>query len=272
MSKLIRFIHISDTHIGPNKDFEQYGVNTYSCAQKLIAALNSLPFQPDFVVHTGDVTTDPSDAAYQLSQELFSTLKYPIYYATGNHDTSKDIKQYLQMGDKTDLSETLNSYYFDQGNIRFMALDARGPDEIDPHGQISEDQINIVKEQLERENKHFVLILHYPPIALDSPWLNENMLILEGDKFHNLLSGHAEKILSVQLGHVHRGIDVVKDSVRYGAVGSSFIQFRSYSSDNEVLFESTGESYFDIVTITNNTIITKHHAVDNGTQRFLKTK
>src|SRR5688572_17847026 len=86
--QVLRFVHISDTHIShdPNYILPEAKHTPAEGARALVDAINNLPFAPDFVLHTGDVAFDPEPAAYDTAAEIFSKLKFPIYYLTGNHD------------------------------------------------------------------------------------------------------------------------------------------------------------------------------------------
>lgn len=272
---MIRFIHISDTHIGPSKDFELYSVQPYPCAEKLVEHLNTLKDKPDFIIHTGDIAaTIPDDPSMQNARELFSTLDYPAYFVTGNHDRSSFILKYLKQGERQPLVSDAekNAYYFDKNGIRFITLDGRGPDAIDPHGSLSDDQFEVLEKEIESGSMPFVIFIHYPPIQLDSPWLNDRMLLLEGDRLHTLLQQAGNRLLGVFMGHIHRGMQVVKDRVFYSSVGSSFMQFQWYPSQNEPMFESTGMSYFNYVTIDGSQVTSKEHSISNETEPFIKKR
>ncbi len=74
---MLRFVHISDTHINPDP---QYGVydgrpSTVEAARALVAEINALPFTPDFVLHTGDVAYDPDPDAYETCLDILSGIK-----------------------------------------------------------------------------------------------------------------------------------------------------------------------------------------------------
>ncbi|HZD11805.1 MAG TPA: metallophosphoesterase, partial [Candidatus Binatia bacterium] len=89
------FVHISDTHIGPSTRYERHGHNSYRCARRVVEIINRLPQRPDFVIHTGDVVTDPDAKAYRLAAGVFAQLDVPIYYVVGNHDRAQDIHHFL---------------------------------------------------------------------------------------------------------------------------------------------------------------------------------
>ena len=63
----VYFVHLSDTHFGPTEEYKRQGHQSLPYARHVIDMLNRLPTRPDFVVHTGDVTTHPTEAAYLLA-------------------------------------------------------------------------------------------------------------------------------------------------------------------------------------------------------------
>ncbi len=127
--KPVYFVHLSDTHFGPTGEYQRQGHRSLPYARHVIDTINNLPTPPDFVVHTGDVTTHPTETAYRLAAETFSALRFPIYYATGNHDRSADIHRYMAMGPKVDCqpgTDTL-SYSFEVRGERFLDRKSAAP-------------------------------------------------------------------------------------------------------------------------------------------------
>jgi 3',5'-cyclic AMP phosphodiesterase CpdA len=59
------FVHISDTHFGPTTDYTRHGHAPWPCAQELVHIINNLTVKPAFVIHTGDVVTNPHPHAYE---------------------------------------------------------------------------------------------------------------------------------------------------------------------------------------------------------------
>ncbi|MFZ0547616.1 MAG: metallophosphoesterase, partial [Candidatus Promineifilaceae bacterium] len=71
------FVQISDTHIGPTADYSRDGHYSLPCAKRVVEVINTLPTRPDFVIHTGDVVTNPHPVSYQLAAETFAGLEVP---------------------------------------------------------------------------------------------------------------------------------------------------------------------------------------------------
>ncbi len=232
-TEVLYFVHISDTHIGSSSSYARHGHKSFPCAAQLVEIINNLPTQPDFVIHTGDVVADPSPAAYKLAAKIFSRLDMPIYYVTGNHDKAKDIRRYLPMGAmqmKTDASDLL-SYVFDVKGYRFLAVDARGPDEIDPHGLLSEEQMDIVREEATEQGLPLTLFMHFPINKLNSIWMDAYMLAINGDELHEALLPAKDRLRGVFYGHVHQNMQTWRDGILYVSVASTFSQFTAWPQD-----------------------------------------
>src|SRR5579859_4096157 len=91
----MRFVHITDTHIGPTPDYETIGHKSLPALQALVERINTLPFEPDFVLHTGDIVDDGDEASYRLARGVLEKLRAPIYYVLGNHDRPEPMQRVL---------------------------------------------------------------------------------------------------------------------------------------------------------------------------------
>ena len=258
---MIRFIHLSDTHIGPSKDFALQGVRTYAPFQKVLSAISSLPFQPDFIVHTGDIAADPEEKSYELFNTLVEKSTIPFYYVTGNHDDSMMVQKFLRMGEKVDLMDEKVVYRFEKNDHHFLVLDGRGPREIDPHGTVSDDQFEVIEKELSRKVPVSIFI-HFPLLPMDCPWIDRDMLLFEGERLHELFVSHRDHIEGVFFGHVHRGMSVIQDGIRYSSVASTCLQFGLLPGQEQPSFEDHKRGYFNVVTIDEGKMVVREQSVD----------
>src|SRR5258706_3021164 len=136
----MRFVHITDTHIGPTPDHRVLGQLPYPAVEALVEQINSLPFEPDFVLHTGDVTDDASEADYALARPLLEKIKAPVLYALGNHDRPEPMRQIL-LG-KAPTSERYD-YRLNIQGIELAVFDTRGP--VDPEGTLTAEQFTALR-------------------------------------------------------------------------------------------------------------------------------
>jgi Icc protein len=190
-------------------------------------------------MHTGDIVNEPEPDAYRLAAQLFGQLQAPIYYVVGNHDRARDIHHFLPMGPKEDLAadrDTL-SYAFTVKGYRFLVLDARGGDEIDPHGLLGEAQLDIVRKEATAGGPPLTVFTHYPALPLNSIWMDANMLTLDGHKLHDALLPARERLRAVFYGHVHQPMQTQRDGILYVGGSSAFAQFMAWPDDVAVQFD-----------------------------------
>ena len=255
------FVHISDTHIGPTRRFERHGHNPYRCARRLVEVINRLPQRPDFVIHTGDVVADPHPQAYQLAAGIFEDLQSPIYYVVGNHDRARDIHHFLPMGPREDLARDWNllTYTFDVRGYRMLVTDARGPDDIDPHGLFSEKQLQFVRDELTKGDSPLVIFTHFPILALNSVWMDTNMLTLNGREVHEIVREEKQRVRGVFYGHVHQNMQTFRDGVLYVSGASAFSQFAAWPDDVDVqIDEQHPPAYGFVHLLPGQTIVHQH--------------
>lgn len=245
----VYFVHLSDTHFGPTADYSRQGHRSLPYARLVIDMINRLPTRPDFVIHTGDVATHPTDAAYRLAAETFAALNYPVYYCTGNHDRSADIRRTMKMGPKTDCrpGTDILSYTFEVRGERFLVLDARGPDQIDPHGLLSPLQLEILREEATPDGPPLTIFTHYPALRLNSPWMDANMLIFNGEEMHRTLLPARNRLRAVFYGHIHNSTQTIRDGILYCAAASTFAGFTAWPNEEMIRADHDAMPAFNFV-------------------------
>ena len=257
----VYFVQISDTHFGPTVDYSRHGRFPLPCARRVVEVINNLPVRPEFVVHTGDVVTDPHPAAYRLAAETFSELETPIYYVNGNHDTAADIRHYLEMGpyEQAGRNPERLSYTFEAKGHRFLVLDARGPDEIDPLGLMADSQLELLAQETQPEGPSLSVFVHYPVLPLNSIWMDENMLIINGEQVHQALRPATGRLRGVFHGHVHQHMQTIRDGVVYVSAASVFAQFAAWPNDADVRYDPDHRPGFNFVhLLPKQTIVHQH--------------
>ena len=114
------FVQISDSHIGFSRD----GVNSDVAAtlKEAIARINALPEQPDFILHTGDLTHLAAAEEFDTLDQLLKSVKTgKIFYVPGEHDVTGDNgKLYLDRFGKGTMGHGWHS--FDHRGVHFVGL------------------------------------------------------------------------------------------------------------------------------------------------------
>ncbi len=264
----VRFIHITDTHIGPTEDFVIRGASSFPRAKKIVEIINAQTAPIDFVLHTGDVISDDNAASYAMARKVFEDLRYPIYYVAGNHDENYALKTALQFGPHTSASfadkEVVYSFEYDQ--TRFVVLDASGDRKIlNAQGFIKPEQFAYLEERLQTAPANgLALCVHYPALQLDCSWANRIMLIQNGEELHQLLVKYSSKVRGVFFGHVHRGIQVYRDGILYCTTPSTAMQFHVWPQLDEPEFDLGYHLSFNYVSISAQSTIIKECCFPNA--------
>ena len=255
------FVHISDSHIGPTAEYSRNGFRSQPCVEEAVAQINALPTAPDFVIHTGDVVTDPDEDSYRRAAAIFSKLNVPIYYVTGNHDRAADIQRFMSTGPRQTLSGDADvlSYAFEVKGYRFLVLDGRGPDEINPHGVMSEEQLLLLRQEATAVGPPLTVFLHFPVLRMNSIWMDAYMLVINGAQLHEALLPARERLRGVFYGHVHQSMQTMRDGILYTAVPSLFSQFTAWPNDANVGEDPNALPGFNFVhLLPDQTIIHQH--------------
>ena len=268
MGRPIYFVHISDSHIGPDKEFESGGRNPYENLTRLLGALKALPKKPDFVIHTGDVATGRQDilgdpASYRLADEQFAQLGLPLYYAGGNHDDPAEVLK-LEMGEKSaimEADEPIVFYSFAVGSEKFVVLHSQGPhEEVGAGGKLPEGQLDFLQGQL-AEGARTTIFLHHCPMDLDSAWFRGRVDMVDGLDLHRMLLSHRDSVRGVFFGHIHRAAQIVKDGIHYCSVGSPYSGLNYWPDETETDVDPASPLPYNFVTLTEEATIIKEHSV-----------
>lgn len=254
---MLRFLHITDTHIGPTESFELYGRSPLKYLRRLVEEINALGHNVDFVLHTGDVVDDRSVAAYQLYEQAIDDLTLPVHHVPGNHDDPAHLQR-IVMG----ISEPADrlDYTFDAHGVRFIVLDTRGP--VDPGGFVEPDQLDWLTEQIDRtiaEGMPIVVAMHHSIVPLDTPWLDAQppawpqgrfMFTENASAVRPILAKARDRIRCVLSGHVHGAFVVQSDGVLYAPSQSVFAGLTNAPHEDRVVPDPNPRGHYNLVTIT----------------------
>jgi len=188
------FVQLSDSHCGFKGPPNPEAANTL---RQAVAAVNSLPAAPDFVVFTGDLTHTTDDEVERRKRmwefkAIVADLKVPVqYYMPGEHDASLDLgKAYQENFGAT-------HYSFEHKGIHFAVLDNVS----DPQAALGDAQIDWLLADLKplRADAPIVIFTHRPLFDLAPQW---DWATKDGSKAIDLLQHY--KNVTVFYGHIHQ--------------------------------------------------------------------
>ena len=190
--KSFYFVQITDTHLGYSDHEERL--------TQVVQAINKLPFQIEFVVHTGDITTDKIEDGPTLAGALsiLKLLKPPIHYVAGNHDILRKKLDSTTMAFKNNFGDLISQKEY--GGVVFLFVYT------EPFGSgfslPSYDPLAELGKRLKQSAGKPVVVFHHSPSVGDF-YSNEMHPGWEREKeWVTLLNRYNVK--GVIAGHFHR--------------------------------------------------------------------
>ena len=163
----LHFVQISDSHMGFNKPANTDVVSTL---QATVDKINGLPEQPEFIIHTGDLSHQSKPAEFDtMDQVLKSAKPKEILYVPGEHDTSVDDgKQYLDRYGKG--TKGKGWYSLDHKGVHFVGL--VNVIQLEGMGQLGDEQIAWLKDDLRglSASAPVVVFAHIPLWSIYPDW------------------------------------------------------------------------------------------------------
>src|SRR6185369_6501300 len=139
------FVQISDSHIGFDKAANPDVNGTFQAA---VDKINALDQQPDFILHTGDLSHLAKSSEFDTLDQLLRGLRQKeIFFVPGEHDLLGDEgKQYLERFGRGAIGRGWQS--FDHKGIHFIGLNNAA--QLEGMGAIGEQQMAWLKSDVGR--------------------------------------------------------------------------------------------------------------------------
>jgi 3',5'-cyclic AMP phosphodiesterase CpdA len=211
------FVQISDSHIGFNKPANPDVTGTLQTA---IEKINALEKQPDFLIHTGDLTHLAKAGEFDiLDQTLKSLRQRQVFYVPGEHDvTGDDAKLYLERFGKGTTGIGWQS--FDHKGTHFIGLN--NVVQLEGLGKIGPEQLDWLRKDLEpvTPSTPIVIFAHIPLWTVYPQWgwgTEDSLQALA------LLKRYGS--VTVLNGHIHQVLQKVEGNVTFhSAMSTAFPQ------------------------------------------------
>lgn len=211
------FAHLTDIHISDKE--ESWGTMAGSAAYLLGTCIDELNATGnlDFVLITGDVLDNASQAELETFLAALARLQKPWHFIPGNHDGFYDPKlpnalpphaavpliDPRMASPRPDAQRACWSRMVKPG-VQLIGLDSRYPD--DWAGQIDADQMVWLRKELEAaSDKLIVLAVHHPLHRLDpkdADGIFRKFICENGEEVEALLDAHPA-VRMVLAGHHH---------------------------------------------------------------------
>jgi 3',5'-cyclic AMP phosphodiesterase CpdA len=202
----LRFVQISDTHIGFDKPANTDVTETLRAA---IAKIKAAPEPPAFVLHTGDLTHLSKPAEFDILEQVLSELSVPVFYVPGEHDVLEDDgKSYLQRFGKGTRGAGWHS--FDHGGVHFIGLVNVVNLKAGGLGWLGHEQLEWLERDVKRlkSSTPIVVFAHIPLWSVYPEWgwgtddSERALSYLKRFGSVSVLNGHIHQVMQKVEGHV----------------------------------------------------------------------
>lgn len=206
----LKFAHISDVHLSDKKVDTTYKVLSHSkeLFDDEIKQINSVP-DLDFVIVTGDLADKPRKELLDEACSKMNKLKYPWYFAFGNHDAAigSDFKKdkyftYIKKKNKNIKFEKQYYSFVPKKDFRVIVLDATIDTRITANGELPEEQLKWLDNQLAASKKSGQLPLIFMHHPLQEPFPSFHHRMINAQKVKDLLKKY-DMPVAVFTGHYH---------------------------------------------------------------------
>jgi 3',5'-cyclic AMP phosphodiesterase CpdA len=194
------FVQISDSHIGFNKPANPDVTGTLRAA---VEQINALERQPDFLIHTGDLTHLARPSEFDdLAQVLKSSRQQQVFYTPGEHDvTGDDGKEY-----RTRFGNDRQS--FDHKGAHFVGLN--NVSQLEGMGRLGAEQLAWLRKDLAgvAASTPVVVFAHIPLWSVYPAWgwgtedSAQALTLLKRFGSVTVLNGHIHQVMQKVEGNI----------------------------------------------------------------------
>lgn len=206
------FVQISDSHLGFHLPANP---DVTATLKATIDAINGLSNQPQFVIHTGDVTHLAKPEQFDLAKQLLGTLKAPLVVLPGEHDMLGDgHKTFAQAFPPK--SGTDGWFSWDSGGVHYVAL--VNVFDFEQMGVLGDAQLSWLERDLAGlpASRPVVVFAHVPLYALYPQW---GWTTADGAKALALLARF--DAVTVLNGHIHQVIEHTEGKIRFATANAT---------------------------------------------------
>ena len=209
------FVQLSDSHIGFNKSPNADARATFAQA---IAKVKALPRQPDFIIHTGDVSQLSREDEFDDAREMLKESGLPVFFVPGEHDMLDDGagKAFLDRFGKG--SAGAGWYSFDHKGVHFVALVNVADLKPGGMGNLGAEQLKWLRADLDARpsSTPIVVFAHIPlwTVYADWGWGTD-----DAAEALNLLARFGS--VTVLNGHIHQIAQKVEGRIAFHTARST---------------------------------------------------
>jgi 3',5'-cyclic AMP phosphodiesterase CpdA len=222
---MLKFIHISDTHLPGAGTLLLYGISPHERLSSCFAHIKANHSDAAFIVISGDVAENGEEDAYSFLQSEARQLNLPVLVIPGNHDRQAAMQSVLPPfhGQLSDLPKggafLASALHSDDG--LFIFLDSSG-DNIS-HGVFAGARVISLTKQLTNSRGDIFLFMHHPPFQVGIPFM-DIVCLLDPEPLYAALTPHKGSVRHMFFGHLHKTVNGTWRGIPFSIVRSTVHQ------------------------------------------------
>lgn len=216
----LRFAQISDVHLSTFEKDTTFKLLGSSCElfDDAIIQTNNTP-NLDFVMFTGDMINQPKENELLCFIKHANLINYPWYVVFGNHDvgygstlTKKFYFEILNGHSNNFCFKTPYYSFVPKKGYKVIALDTIIDYKKTSQGEVSEEELSWLKDELDNSKGDVVIIFTHTPII--EPYPSEKHRLINSYEVKLLLKKYDNPII-VCSGHYHTTKVIQESNVLY---------------------------------------------------------
>jgi Icc protein len=252
----LSFVQISDSHMGFNKPANPDVVGTFKAA---IDKINNLPQQPEFMLHTGDITHLSKPEEFDTVDQLLKAAKVKdVFFVPGEHDVlNDDGKTFLERYGKRAMGQGWRS--FDIKGVHFIGLVNVMNLKAGGLGSLGHEQLEWLENDVQhlKHSTPIVVFAHIPLWSVYPQWG-------WGTEDSAQALSYLKKFGSVTVlnGHIHQTMQKVEGNVTFHtAASTAFPQPAPGMADSPGPMKVPAEKLRSVLGITDVNYVRGRHAL-----------
>ncbi len=219
VSKDIKLIQISDSHLFRNSTQKLIGVDTEA---SLRAVVKTAATEENIagILATGDLSQDGSPESYRKFKDITDPLDAPIHWIPGNHDNPEFFHHPVDF-------PLSGRSIIHAGAWQILLLDSVIPGK--DSGRLADAELEYIEQHTRDSDLYTLLALHHQPIPCCSKWL-DTMILENSDNFLALIASNSS-IRAVINGHIHQERQQLIGHTLFLSTPSTCFQFTPDTDD-----------------------------------------
>ncbi len=202
----VSFVHFTDTHLNPARDYSHCRMIKDSLAllEDAVSSVNTMK-NIDFVIFTGDMIDSPNEKLVETFARAANRLQVPWFWSIGNHDVGPGgmkVPKIVEALNKHNphFSAPAPRYSFTVNGFLFVSMCGAIDNAVTAAARFPEDELRFLDERLRADvSRPAILFQHFPVVY---PFKSATHVVLNQQEYLNLINARPN-VKAVFSGHYH---------------------------------------------------------------------